>query len=379
MPFPRPTLTELQDQVSGDIQSSLPGTETLLRYSNLAITGKALASLANGHYGYLDWIAKQATPFGAEDEYLEGWAGLKSITRKPATAAACPCTFAGTASVTIPAGAMLIRNDGMAYTTVADITLDGGSGTVGIACAAAGADGNAPAGTVLTLAQAISGVVSGTPVSGPITGGADVESDDALRGRMLKAFANPPQGGSLSDYEQWALQVAGVTRCWPVPNGMGPLTMVLYFMMDDAEAAHGGFPQGSNGVAAAETRAVVATGDQLALANYIFAKQPATPIIYAIAPSPNNITLTIAGLSGASASVQTAVQAAAAQALFLGGTPGGTTDVSTIETAIGAVNGSAGFVITGIACSAGSIVSGSAGNMLSNAGHLPVLAGVNFV
>ena len=56
-------------------------------------------------------------------------------------------------------------------------------------------------------------------------------------------------------------------------------------MMDVSEAAHGGFPQGTNGVAGAETRDTAATGDQLAVANYIYPLRPATALVYACAPA----------------------------------------------------------------------------------------------
>src|SRR5471030_2665097 len=58
MPFVRPTLTALQGTVASDIAANLNGADALLRFSNLGITGRAQAGLANMHYGYLDWIAK---------------------------------------------------------------------------------------------------------------------------------------------------------------------------------------------------------------------------------------------------------------------------------------------------------------------------------
>ncbi|STJ26665.1 baseplate J protein [Citrobacter braakii] len=90
MPYKHPTLTDLRGQVRSDIQSALPKTGGLLRFSNLKITGDVQAGLSYGHYGYLDWIAQQSTPFTATDEYLEAWAALVAVYRKPATAAKKP-------------------------------------------------------------------------------------------------------------------------------------------------------------------------------------------------------------------------------------------------------------------------------------------------
>jgi uncharacterized phage protein gp47/JayE len=379
MPFDRPTLTALREQTAADIDSALDGAEVLLRFSNLKITAAIQAALANGHYGYIDYIAKQATPFTATDVYLEGWAGLKGVTRKPATSATGSAQLAGTSGTVIPAGTALLRNDGFAYATTAEATLGGSGATVAIAASAAGVAGNAPDATGLSLVKSISGVSASAVASGPLTGGAEIENDDSLRSRMLAVFAQPPQGGSGSDYDEWSRAVPGVTRCWVVPAGMGPGTIVLYFMMDDAEAAHGGFPQGTNGVAAGELRDTAAIGDQLLLANAIFLKQPVTPIVYAVAPRPNTIALTIAGLSSAPSSLRNAIAAAVTSALLLNATPGGVTNVSVIEGAIAAVNGSAGFVITAITASNGSVTPGSAGNIVSDIGRLPVLGSIGYV
>lgn len=379
MTFARPTLDELRKQTQTDLQSALPGADALLRYSNLAILANILAGLATGHYGYLDYIARQATPFTAIGEMLEGWAGLKGVTRKPATAAAGTVAFTGTVGATIPAGTSVLRSDGFAYTTTAEASVGaGGSVTAPIASIAAGTTGNAAGGAAFALGSGVAGVSAAGAAAGPITGGAAVESDDSLRSRMLLAYANPPQGGSASDYRQWALAVPGVTRAWVDPGGMGPSTVVLYFMMDDAQASHGGYPQGTNGVAAAEARDIAAAGDQLTVANAIFVRQPVTPIIYAVSPRPNSLTFTIAGLAGASATLKGAIASAITAALLASAVPGGVTNMSAIEAAIAAVNGSAGFVITNVDASAGAVTPGAAGNIVSNAGCLPALASITW-
>ncbi|EON10601.1 baseplate J family protein, partial [Pandoraea sp. SD6-2] len=68
MPYQRPTLTELQQQVASDIASNVQGADPLLRFANLKITGRVQAGLAHLHYGYIDYIAKQAVPWTATGE-----------------------------------------------------------------------------------------------------------------------------------------------------------------------------------------------------------------------------------------------------------------------------------------------------------------------
>ena len=85
----------------------------------------------------------------------------------------------------------------------------------------AGAFTNCDPGTPISLAQPIAGINSGGLTVGFATGGADDETVDELRNRMLAKYRAPPQGGAASDYVLWALEVPGVTRAWCLPLGTG--------------------------------------------------------------------------------------------------------------------------------------------------------------
>lgn len=386
--YPRPTLSQLRAQAAADIQGSLPGADALLRFSNLNVLAAVLAALTNGNYGYLDWIAGQATPFTATAEYLEAWAALKNITRNAPTIASGSVQFTGTTGLSIPAGTSIVRGDGVLYTTGAAVTLAAGVATATITAVNAGSVANSAAATLFTLGTAIAGINSTGTATTAITGGTDAETDGSLRSRMLQAYAAAPQGGDLADYVTWALAVPGVTRAWNggVVGGAG--TVRVYFMMDVAESAFGGFPQGTNGVATNETRATAATGDQLAVANYIYPLRPVTALVYAYAPINNPVAFTITGTAAWSAPTKTAVQAAMAAVFTAQAAPGGVTDasgnvvglvqLSAIEAAIAAVSGTGGFVITAMSCPNGTISASPDGNITANAGYLATLGTVTF-
>lgn len=375
MPFARPTLSELRTQSAQDIASALPGADPLLRFSNLGILGTVLAGLAHLHYGYLDWIAQQSNPYTCSGEYLEAWAALKGVTRIPAARATGSIVFAGTNGTVLSSGVAVTRGDGKTYTTTSGGTVSGGTVTVTALADAdpqglAGADGNADTGTQFTLQTAVAGINSTGTAAAPFTGGADVEADESLRTRMLLAYQSIAHGGSVSDYVSWALEVAGVTRAWCVPHGYGPGTVLVFVMLDQVQAAHGGFPQGTNGVAAAETRDTAATGDQLAVANHILPLQPVTALVYVLAPAQNVVDFTITGLSGASSGTKSAIQAAITDTFTTYGSIGiGSTTValSLVESAIAAVPGTTGFVVTT-----------PSANIVSPAGSLPVLGTVTW-
>lgn len=368
MPFERPGLTELRQRIASDIASEVQGSDPLLRNGNLNILGDAQAGLAHEHYGYIDYLAKEVVPFTCDGEFLEGWAALKGIVRIGATVSTGSVAFTGIAGTDIPAGTLLVRGDGVEYTTDADLTLDGLGEATGTATAiAAGAGSDCSTGSIFTLGVSISGLDSSATASTDFVGGADAETDASLRSRMLQAYASPSQGGNAADYVRWAREVAGVTRAWAYGNVMGVGTVSVYFMMDDVRAAFGGFPQGTDGGATAETRTTPAVGDQLLVANHIYPLRPVTALVYAIKPIATVVNFTIDNIATASTATKAAIAAAIADVFQREGSPGGTINLSSIESAIAAIALTAGFVITT-----------PSDNIALTTGHLPVLGTVTY-
>ncbi|MFC0407909.1 baseplate J/gp47 family protein [Roseomonas elaeocarpi] len=299
MPYARPTLLQLRQQALQDINSAdLSGVDGLLRRSVLRVMALVQAGFAYLHYDYQDWVARQAVPWSATDEFAAGWGALKGVTRKDATKASGTAVFSGVAGTVIPSGTVLTRADETLYATTSAVTLGAaGTATVAFTAVAAGSAGNADAGSKLYLSGALTGVNSAATSVAEIVGGADQEHLDDYKARYLAEYANPPQGGATSDYVQWAEEVAGVTRAWAAPNGYGAGTVVVYVMLDETQAAHDGFPQGTNGVASDEPRGVTATGDQLVVANHISPLRPVTALVYVVAPNAQAVNFVIDDVS----------------------------------------------------------------------------------
>ncbi|EHM03451.1 baseplate J-like protein [Acetobacteraceae bacterium AT-5844] len=347
MPYQRPTLRSLFSQASADMAEST-GNFVLLRTSPLRIIAKVLAGLVDGLYGYLDWIARMAVPVTARDEFLRAWAALVGIFQKEATTAAGSVALTGTPGAILKEGTQLARqSDGALFATTALGTVPG-SGTliVPVRALAAGAGGNTLAGAAMIITSAAQGINAAGLAATAIAGGADAEDEESLRARMLDRYQNPPQGGAASDYVTWALEVAGVTRAWCAPNGAGAGTVVVYIMLDDAQAAHGGFPQGSDGVASDEGRDVPATGDQLVVANALYPQRPATALVYVVAPVPYSIHITLDDLAADTAEIRDGIKASLRGMLQRQGEPGGVIYPSDINEAIRTVAGVERFTLT---------------------------------
>jgi uncharacterized phage protein gp47/JayE len=336
MPFLRPSLTQLRNQAVQDITTSgVPGLTGLLRNAVLRVLAWCMAGLAYGVYGYADWIARMGVPFTATDEFLHAWAALVGIVPKDATAATGTAQFTGLPDRLLPSGAALTRQDGVPYETTADGQVDlAGFVTVPILALEVGAHTNAEPETAISIASPIAGINSGGIILGPAAGGADQETDDELRSRMLARYRAPPHGGAAHDYIAWALEVPGVTRAWVTPLGLGAGTVLVHPMFDDARAAHDGFPQGTDGVAGDERRGPPATGDQRTVADHIWPVQPVTAFVWVVGPQPYPIDVTLYELDPNTADVRALIRDALVDLLLVIGEVAGTVYPSQINQAI---------------------------------------------
>lgn len=318
MPFARPSLTEIIDRVIADISNRITGVDgSVLRRSLLGILGRAEGGVAHLLYGYIDWVSRQVIPDTAETEYLERWAAIWAITRKPADFAAGPVTFSGTNGTLIPVGTIVQRQDGVQYEVLAAGTIASGSATVSVQALTAGDESNLAAGNRVTLLSPIAGVQSNATVAtGGIVGGVDVESDDRLRERLLQRIQNPPQGGAVADYVQWGLEVPGVTRVWVYPMEMGPGTVTVRFVTDDDPG--GMIPSPAK---VAEVQA------------YIDERRPVTAELFVVAPIASPISPSIA-IRPNTATVQAAVIAELEDLLTRDAVPAGTILISRMREAV---------------------------------------------
>jgi uncharacterized phage protein gp47/JayE len=139
---------------------------------------------------------------------------------------------------------------------------------------------------------------------------------------MLLVYATRAQGGSAADFLQWARETAGVTRAWVVPHGVGAGSVWIYVMLDAARSSNAGFPVGTDGGSASDSRVTAATGDQLAVADHIYPLQPVPCVVYVSAPTPAPVAFTIDGFTTASTAMKSAVTAALSATLTELGTVG---------------------------------------------------------
>lgn len=326
--YSRPALADIVQRVRTDVLSRL-SADDLLRRADAEVYARVLGGVAHGLYGFIDWLSNQVIYDTAEVEFLERWCSIWGISRKPASAATGSVTFAVQAGAFIPASTLLQALDGVQYQTTADATVSGASATAPVSAVVAAAAGNRAAGQSLTMVSPIVGVQS-TATAGLLSGGADVETDAALRARLLVRIQNPPQGGAAADYVVWALAVAGVTRAWAYPQELGAGTVTVRFVRDNDGTGAAIIPDST------EVAAVQA---------YIDSLRPVTASVTVVAPTSVPLNFNISGLTPNTAAVQAAVQTELQDLLLREATPGGTILLSHIRAAISAATGETDFTL----------------------------------
>lgn len=328
MAFNRPTLTAIIDRILSDITSRFQIAGSVLRRSVLGIIGRALAGAAHELYGYISYLARQIIIDTADAGYLERWASVWGISRKAAAYASGIVNFSGVNGSVIPSGTILQRQDGARFQTTASGTIASGVAAVPVIAVAAGAAGNTLAAVVISLVQPVSGVLSSATVATDgLSNGSDVESDDALRARLLFRIQDPPQGGDADDYVKWALEVPGVTRAWISPLEQGLGTVTIRFVRD-----------GDGDI-------IPSSPEIAAVFNHIELLRPVTAEIFVVAPTNVPIDFSIQ-IAPNTAAVQAAVTAELADLIRRTGEPDGTVLFSQMNEAVSISAGETDHVIT---------------------------------
>ncbi len=329
MPFSRPTLSEMIAQVKTDIQTRIPGADAQPRRSVLGVLSAVIAGAVHALFGHHVWSARQLFVDTQEAEYLETRAGLYGLERRAAAPATGTVAMTAPTDTVIPAGTVFKRSDGARYASTAEVIASAGAATVSVEAETPGAAGNTDAGVYLWLLSPLAGATSKTTVNSPgLSGGADQEGDDPLRGRLRARLQAPPQGGASHDYVAWALQMPGVTRAWCYPLRMGIGTVGLTFLYDDRADP---LPDES------EVTAMDAHLEPL---------RPVTADLYvfACAASPLNFTIDLRGAD--TSAIRAEVEAELADLIRSEAEPEGTLYLSRINEAISRATGEYDHVLS---------------------------------
>lgn len=229
MAFETPSLPELIARTSADLEGS-----NAMRRSDAAVLARTHAATVYGLYQYLAWQFAQHRPDTCDEEHLVKHAADRNVPRKEAKPASGLVAVVGNVGAEVNVGDRLERA-GVLYEVVQGAVLAAGAAAVGVQAVDAGISGNQPAGAKLQFISPVLGVESVATVNADgLHGGTDLEPLEDWRERVVDAFERVPHGGNADDYVAWAKQQPGVTRAWVKRNWVGPGTVVVFVVNDEA-------------------------------------------------------------------------------------------------------------------------------------------------
>lgn len=229
-----PTTQELSDDIVAAIQASISQSVPFLPKTFTRVLAKVLAGALVLLYKYAGFVLlqmfvahatdKETTVLGRVVQPLVEW-GLLIGVGKPLAATRAEATV--TVTVTnqtgqLDGGAQLVRTETQViYQVVAPVLLNAPTVTATIRAASdpsggggAGTFGNLVAGDTLSFANPLPNVATDVTVLAPTVQGADAETPDAYRKRVVERFQARPQGGAYADYRSWGM-IAGVVSIYP--------------------------------------------------------------------------------------------------------------------------------------------------------------------
>lgn len=235
MSLTTPTTKEISDNIIAQLEASLNQSIPLLPKAFLRVLARALAGVfvllyKYGGFMFLQMFVRTATISettvnGRTLSPLIEWGRLIGVG-DPAPATNAELTISITVDTqtgVLPSGAQLVNSDnGVTYTTIGAVSLNAATKTATIRAVSdqaggrgAGAIGNLDPGAIVSFANPLANVSRNATVTAQTVTGADRESTDAYRQRIIDRFQKRPQGGAYADYEQWGEEPAGILNVYP--------------------------------------------------------------------------------------------------------------------------------------------------------------------
>ncbi len=221
----RPTLQQIIDRVHNDSVARLTTEE--LRRSDLTVFERVISGVSHGLYSAIEYGRRQLFSDTADTSFLERQALIFGLARCQATKAIAKVQFEfANGLVNVPVGTLIQDSNGYQYQTTSALTSEG---ICTVRALLAGFIYNPLNNAEFTLPSPIAGVLKAKLVQ-VTTVATDVETDSALRARVLSRTQNPPRQGTKTDYIAWVQEVEGVGKAWCYPKEDGDGTVTVRFV-----------------------------------------------------------------------------------------------------------------------------------------------------
>lgn len=214
---------EIAKRMKDDLKNPPNKVEGSFASDNIQAVAKEVAKM----YGYVDWLIDMHFAETATGEFLDAKGQEVGVFRKKETRSTGIARFYGRANLFIPAGFVIKAKGDDYYTTkIAYISKDGYV-DIEIASSKKGEGTNVPENTNFSFDN-LYGLDVVTNIEA-ISGGANLESDESLRERILLKMRSPGTSGNKYHYMHWAMEVDGVGRVkvFPLWRGAGTVKVSI--------------------------------------------------------------------------------------------------------------------------------------------------------
>ena len=259
MSLTTPTTQELSDNIIAQLEASFNQTIPLLPKAFNRVLAKVLGGVfillfKYGGFIFLQMFVQSATIkdttiFGIVISPLKFWGRLIGVGDPTAgTNAELLIDITVTNQTgSLPSGSQLVSAlNGFTYITLGSVLLDAATvqATIKAVADQAGGNGTGAAGNldpadIVSFANPLPNVARDTVVVSQTVTGADPESTEAYRQRIIDRFQKRPQGGAYADYEEWAEEAAGIIRAYPYTGQPGEVDVYTEATVESSGNADG--------------------------------------------------------------------------------------------------------------------------------------------
>lgn len=216
MAFVIPTTQESFDAFLANLESNLNQTSPLNDKAFLRVLSGTEAMIASGLYKFAAERVLQNLALTATGIDLDRIGQNYGVIRKPAEAAVLTIELPATTGTVIPASVDYVgAANNVRYRPGTSVTSIGGIATSSVTAQTLGTIGNLNVSDTMTIGTQIAGAETVAEVVAVTNIGADLETDEVYRERVLFAIRSTTGGSNAVDHRIWSEEVAGVKRAYP--------------------------------------------------------------------------------------------------------------------------------------------------------------------
>jgi uncharacterized phage protein gp47/JayE len=240
LPIRRESLATIRPRIDGDANAGVaPASDDFVDVTTGGYFADVAQALAIEQERLWDFgstevpaVAFITTAWG---RYLDMHGDVLGVPRKAAAFASVIAHFTGTNGTQVGTNFQIATlptdpdQDPVVFQTTTSGTIAAGVLDLPVVAIETGVAGNVPVGALSQFESATPTGLTAVTNLAPTAGGAEPESDQAYRARLLLEFGSTPGAGTIGDYQRWALAYPGVgaVAVEPVWAGDGSVRVVV--------------------------------------------------------------------------------------------------------------------------------------------------------